>query len=155
MAASDFDNEKDILRREFEVIRDENRAGANTALRVGKAFLDLLDFLSMLIGKFIRKDVDDTVAGHITFSNGLTSEGEATFKDDVVVEGETLLKKVVTIGDFEKDVVAGVGSSKGIQMDPNGRIIARSLELSEYLSVPTLKYNSNHRRCHPLLHVHP
>lgn len=142
MAASDFDNEKDILRREFEVIRDENRAGANTALRVGKAFLDLLDFLSMLIGKFIRKDVDDTVAGHITFSNGLTSEGEATFKDDVVVEGETLLKKVVTIGDFEKDVVAGVGSSKGIQMDPNGRIIARSLELSEYLSVPTLKYNS-------------
>ena len=142
MAETDFDNEKDILKREFEVIRDENIAGANTALRVGKAFLDFLDFVANAFKKFLRKDIDDEADGHITFKSGLTSKKDSSFEKNVIVEGETVLKKVVTIGDFEKDLIVGIGSREGIQLDNNGKIIARSLELSESLSVPTLKYNS-------------
>lgn len=142
MAETDFDNEKEVLRREFEVIRDEDKAGANTALRVGRAFIDLLEFLSMLIGKFIRKDVDDSADGHITFNNGLTSKSESTFTENVVVEGETVLKEVTTVGDYERDQNVGIGAKQGIRLSPDGGIIARYLELSESLSVPTLKYNS-------------
>ena len=80
--------------------------------------------------KWVSKVHDDVVAGMITFNNS------------IIVNGETILKKEVTIGEFEKDIQVGIGSRQGIKMFPDGTIIARSLELSDSLTVPTLKYNS-------------
>lgn len=142
MADLDFNTFKEILRNDFETIRDENLAGANTAKRIGKAFLDLLKLLSSVVGNFLRRDVDDEAEGHITFKKGLTSKDDATFEKDIIVKGETVLKKVVTVGDYEKNIQTGIGSMTGILLNPDGSIIARSLELSESLLVPTLKYNS-------------
>lgn len=70
-----------------------------------------------------------------------TANGDITFNNSILVKGETVLKRSVTIGDYEKDIQVGIGSRTGMKMLPDGTIIARSLELSESLSVPTIKYN--------------
>ena len=69
------------------------------------------------------------------------ANGDITFNNSILVKGETVLKRSVTIGDYEKDIQVGIGSRTGMKMLPDGTIIARSLELSESLSVPTIKYN--------------
>lgn len=46
------------LREQFTTIRDERRTQANTATRIGSAFLALLDYLAN--APFIRKDQEDT-----------------------------------------------------------------------------------------------
>lgn len=79
---------------------------------------------------WLSKEHDDTANGDITFNNS------------ILVKGETVLKRSVTIGDYEKDIQVGIGSRTGMKMLPDGTIIARNLELSESLSVPTIKYNS-------------
>lgn len=78
---------------------------------------------------YLSKTHDDVAAGNITFKNS------------ILVEGETILKEKVSVGDFEKDAQVGIGSRTGIRFTPKGDIIARSLELSESLNVPTIKYN--------------
>lgn len=70
------------------------------------------------------------------------AKGPITFDDTITVRGETVLKRTLTVGDFETDVQVGLGSKSGMRLSPEGRIVARSLELSESLEVPVLKYNS-------------
>lgn len=53
-----FAQEISALREMFTTIRDERRTHANTATRVGSAFLALLDYLAD--APFIRKDMEDT-----------------------------------------------------------------------------------------------
>lgn len=57
---------KEQLRTRFETIRDENRTAANTAERIGNAFLAILPFL----GEFLRKDQPETVEYLMTLLNG-------------------------------------------------------------------------------------
>lgn len=71
-----------------------------------------------------------------------TAYGDITFNNSILVKGETILKKSVTIGDYEKDIQVGIGAREGVRILPDGTIFARNLELSQSLSVPTLKYNS-------------
>ncbi len=78
---------------------------------------------------WLSKTHDDVAAGSITFNNTIT------------VKGETVLWENTTVGDYEKDIQVGIGSRKGIRLAPDGTIIARNLELSESLNVPTIKYN--------------
>lgn len=132
----------DSLERDFKVIRDENQPAANTAYRVGKAFLDFLHYIEEFIGNYLHRDRDDSAEGHITFNKGLTSKDDALFEKNVTVRGETILKKVATVGDFEKNIQVGIGSRKGVKMTPDGVIIARSIEVSDSLTAPTIKYNS-------------
>lgn len=79
---------------------------------------------------WLSKTHDDTAAGSITLLNNFT------------VNGETLLKRTVTVGNFDRDIQAGLGARDGLRLLPDGTILAKSLELSQSLSVPTLKYNS-------------
>ena len=60
---------------------------------------------------------------------------------DDVAHGNITILKSLTIGEYEKDIQVGIGSREGIRMLPDGTIIARNLELSSSLSVPTIKYN--------------
>ncbi|MBR6962596.1 MAG: hypothetical protein IKH86_03100 [Prevotella sp.] len=59
------------LRERFELIRDERRTSANTATRIGEAFLALLGALRDSLGSFLRKDQDDETNFFITFLKGI------------------------------------------------------------------------------------
>ena len=63
-----------ILKEMFELIRDERRTAANTATRIGNAFLALLDYLraydQSLDEKFLHANEDDIARGVITFLKG-------------------------------------------------------------------------------------
>ena len=58
----------DELRQMFETIRDERKMYANTATRIGEAFLALLSYL--IDAPFIRKDRDDETAFLLTLLKG-------------------------------------------------------------------------------------
>ena len=55
------------LKKIFEGIRDEKNLAANTATRIGNAFLSLLS----VVGSYLSRDSDDTASGIITFLKGL------------------------------------------------------------------------------------
>ncbi len=75
--------DKNDLQTQFEGIRDERRLAANTAYRIGNAFLSLLhfasdemkaiieDLLKKTDGQYLSKVNDDQAAGLITFLRGL------------------------------------------------------------------------------------
>lgn len=111
---------------------------------------------SPALKRFLSRVEDDIAEGEIGFLKGLwikakalfgiDKEGNARFastnvQNTLIVDGETVLKSVSTVGEFQKDAQVGIGSRQGIRMNPDGSIIARSLELSESLMVPTIKYN--------------
>lgn len=62
-------SEFSALRELFTKIRDERGSHANTANRIGSAFLALLDYV--LNAPFLRKDKEDVAAGEVTFLRGL------------------------------------------------------------------------------------
>ena len=50
-----------------------------------------------------------------------TANGDITFNNSILVKGETVLKRSVTIGDYEKDIQVGIGSRTGMKMLPDGK----------------------------------
>lgn len=67
-----MDNETNQqLKEQFEAIRDERRTSANTATRIGNAFLSLLGALGNWAGSFLRKDQNDETNFFITFLKGV------------------------------------------------------------------------------------
>ena len=63
------------LRPVFERIRDERRTAANTASRIGNAFLAIIPFLDRTLDIFLSKVEDDRAEGFIEFMKGLKSFG--------------------------------------------------------------------------------
>lgn len=113
----------DILKKLALQVRNATTEGENTAERIGRVLLGLLDHLSdadveTLSAFFVRKDKEDTVAGLLTLLKGLQSQGN------------------IDIGTF----VTGLLGS-GIRLSPDGRIEARGMTLWEDLTVPELRYN--------------
>ena len=52
---------KDKLQQDFEQIRDERRKSANTAERIGNAFLSLLHFITEVEDRrYLSREHDDT-----------------------------------------------------------------------------------------------
>ena len=84
--------EKDNIQKIFERIRDERGTHANTATRIGEAFLALLSYVRGLFGSFLRKDVDDTAQGIIKFMKGLKVGNGGKGIDD---KGNAVLGSVV------------------------------------------------------------
>lgn len=84
--------EKENIQKIFERIRDERGTHANTATRIGEAFLALLSYVRGLFGSFLRKDVDDTAQGIIRFMKGLkVGNGDKGIDD----KGNAVLGSVV------------------------------------------------------------
>lgn len=79
---------KDTLIKMFEGIRDERTKHANTARRIGNAFLSMLDFASSAGDGKLSSVHDDIAQGFITFVKGLMSihlaqlKGGASFGSD-------------------------------------------------------------------------
>ena len=106
---------------QYEAIRDERRMAANTATRVGDAFLSLLSFGQSFLDVFLRKDVDDTAKGRITFNNGAVNKGIVVFsKDGTFADGLT---------------------GHGGRICPDGSAELDSLTLRRFLEVPELRFN--------------
>lgn len=130
--------DKNDLQTQFEGIRDERRLQANTAYRIGSAFLSLLHFasdemhttieelLKKIEGKYLSKVKNDEAAGLITFLRGLRvgagykfdENGDINANDiaahdinanDLAVEGNSVFAGDLSSPDF----VAGFLTGKG------------------------------------------
>lgn len=130
--------DKNDLQTQFEGIRDERRLQANTAYRIGTAFLSLLHYasdemhttieelLKKIEGKYLSKVKDDEADGLITFLIGLRvgadykfdENGDITSHDidahDVNANGLAVGGNSVFAGDLSSpDFVTGFLTGKG------------------------------------------
>ena len=97
---------KEKLQQEFEQIRDERRKSANTAERIGNAFLSLLHFNTEVEDRrYLSREHDDTAGGLITFAKGLVSKALAKLAS-LFVSGNTQLGEngtQTTFGSYAPD----------------------------------------------------
>lgn len=130
--------DKSALQTLFEGIRDERRLQANTANRIGNAFLSLLHFasdemhttieelLKKIEGKYLSKVKDDEAAGLITFLRGLRVGAGYKFDEngDIIshdIEAHDINANDLSVGGnsvfagdlSSPDFVAGFISGKG------------------------------------------
>lgn len=125
--------DKNDLQTQFEGIRDERRLQANTAYRIGTAFLSLLHFasdemhttieelLKKIEGKYLSKVKDDEAAGLITFLRGLRvgagykfDENGDIISHDINANDLSVGGNSVFAGDLSSpDFVAGFLTGKG------------------------------------------
>jgi hypothetical protein len=125
--------DKNDLQTQFEGIRDERRLQANTAYRIGTAFLSLLHFasdemhttieelLKKIEGKYLSKVKDDEAAGLITFLKGLRvgagykfDENGNILADSIDANNLNVEGNSVFAGDLSSpDFVAGFLTGKG------------------------------------------
>lgn len=125
--------DKNDLQTQFEGIRDERRLQANTAYRIGTAFLSLLHFasdemhttieelLKKIEGKYLSKVKDDEAAGLITFLRGLRvgagykfDENGDIISHDIEANDLDVGGNSVFAGDLSSpDFVAGFLTGKG------------------------------------------
>ena len=125
--------DKNDLQIQFEGIRDERRLQANTAYRIGTAFLSLLHFasdemhttieelLKKIEGKYLSKVKDDEAAGLITFLRGLRvgagykfDENGNILADSIDANNLNVEGNSVFAGDLcSPDFVAGFLTGKG------------------------------------------
>ena len=66
------------LEKDFAAIRDERGTQANTANRIGSAFLSLLSYIGS--AAFLRKDVPDTAEQVMTFLKGIVAKAVSYFQ---------------------------------------------------------------------------
>lgn len=119
--------DKNDLQTQFEGIRDERRLQANTAYRIGTAFLSLLHFasdemhttieelLKKIEGKYLSKVKDDEAAGLITFLRGLRVGAGYKFDESGNILADSIDANNLNIG-------------RGYKFDENGDIISRDIE---------------------------
>ena len=123
-------SDNSALRTFLEGIRDERRTSANTAFRIGSAFIELLDLLENLDldDKYLSKVHDDEAHGFIKFLKGLEST-------------------TVTFSEYLKSKGASKGflDGKGIYMDAlEGLIQTEGLEVSGFMRIMELIINRLH-----------
>lgn len=107
--------DKQQIKQSFEEIRDERIPKANTARRIGNAFLSLFEFAAPNDEK-LSSIYDDTAQGLITFAKGLVSKALAKLAS-LFVSGDTQLGEngtKTTFGDFKTDAT---GASISVSED--------------------------------------
>lgn len=127
--------DKNDLQTQFEGIRDERRLAANTAYRIGNAFLSLLHFasdemkatieelLKKFDGQYLSKVNDDQAAGLITFLKGLKVGEKYSFdKDGNIIANLIKAAKSISVGDN-----FSFNADSRFKFDAAGNIIASSV----------------------------
>lgn len=122
--------DKNDLQTQFEGIRDERRLQANTAYRIGTAFLSLLHFasdemhttieelLKKIEGKYLSKVKDDEAAGLITFLRGLRVGAGYKFDENGNILADSIDANNLNIG-------------RDYKFDENGDIISHDVEAND------------------------
>lgn len=126
---------KDTLIKMFEGIRDERTKHANTARRIGNAFLSMLDFASSAGDGKLSSVHDDIAQGFITFVKGLMSNQLAQLKGGASFGSDGLYS-------FDKDgnlVIESARSRDFDEMLQNGFALKRNPTSGKYtLSISDL-----------------
>ena len=113
------------LTHDLEAIRDERAKHANTARRIGKALLDILQYATQDNGTYLSREHDDAAQGLITFLRGFVSEAQAQ------------LKQGAQFGGFS----SGLFTGKGAQIDAQGNAEVESITVRTYMRVMELIVN--------------
>lgn len=142
------------LRSLYEGIRDERKTNANTATRIGNAFLALLSYIEST--PFLRNDTDDTAEGVITFAQGLISLKETLLKAGYTVGEDGIygqdksgnvtaaginankvkVADALTLGNF----ISGMMGSGGY-ISASGNAELESLIVRGFVEIPEIRYN--------------
>jgi hypothetical protein len=148
------------LQSMFDIIRNEKRTHANTAERIGNAFLAILPYL----GDYIRKDEPVTLQHLLTLLDGVAfgdgisgidAEGvaqlrallleNASIDADGKAEFKSVLSELFSSPGFTQGLTDGSGA--GIYRDPNGKwvieadkLIVRLKMILSMLEVRRLSY---------------
>ena len=118
--------DKSNLQTQFEGIRDERRLQANTAYRIGNAFLSLLHFCAdETSDRYLSRKHDDAAEGMITFLRGLISEQMAQFRAGAQFGG----------------FVSGLYNGRGAQVDASGNAEVESITSRTYIRVMEMIVN--------------
>ena len=134
--------DKNDLQTQFEGIRDERRLAANTAYRIGNAFLSLLHFasdemkaiieelLKKTDGQYLSKVNDDQAAGLITFLRGLKVGEKYSFDmDGNIIANMIKAAKSISVGDN-----FSFNADSRFKFDADGNIIASSIKADSVTS---------------------
>ena len=124
------------LREAFEAIRDERIKHANTATRIGNAFLSLLDYAANADEDKLSAIHDDTARGLITFLKGIKIGKDFSFDRSGNIHVHSLALENNFRFDADGNIIANsIASEKGIKIgkdfsfDRSGNIHAHSLVL--------------------------
>ena len=121
---------RSYIQQFFEGIRDERRTAANTATRIGTAFLLLLEYIAAIDYPYLRKDIDDTAEGHITFLKGITAHLQSLFEG---LSFSDILQSNGATSGFDGQGITMTASDGKIQTD--------ALEVRGWMRVAKLVYN--------------
>lgn len=108
------------LREAFEAIRDERIKHANTATRIGNAFLSLLDYAANADEDKLSAIHDDTARGLITFLKGIKIGKDFSFDRSGNIHAHSLALENNFRFDAEGNIIAHSISSDGAS-EENGK----------------------------------
>ena len=121
------------LREAFEAIRDERIKHANTATRIGNAFLSLLDYAANADEDKLSAIHDDTAHGLITFLKGIKISKDFSFDRSGNIHAHSLALENYFRFDADGNIIAHSIASENANTDEEkGFIIVRKDETGKY-----------------------
>lgn len=121
------------LREAFEAIRDERIKHANTATRIGNAFLSLLDYAANADEDKLSAIHDDTARGLITFLKGIKIGKDFSFDRSGNIHAHSLALANNFRFDADGNIIAHSIASENANTDEEkGFIIVRKDETGKY-----------------------
>lgn len=121
------------LREAFEAIRDERIKHANTATRIGNAFLSLLDYAANAGEDKLSAIHDDTARGLITFLKGIKIGKDFSFDRSGNIHAHSLALENNFRFDADGNIIAHSIASENANTDEEkGFIIVRKDETGKY-----------------------
>lgn len=121
------------LREAFEAIRDERIKHANTATRIGNAFLSLLDYAANADEDKLSAIHDDTARGLITFLKGIKIGKDFSFDHSGNIHAHSLALENNFRFDADGNIIAHSIASENANTDEEkGFIIVRKDETGKY-----------------------
>lgn len=121
------------LREAFEAIRDERIKHANTATRIGNAFLSLLDYAANADEDKLSAIHDDTARGLITFLKGIKIGKDFSFDHSGNIHAHSLALENNFRFDADGNIIAHSIASENTNTDEEkGFIIVRKDETGKY-----------------------
>ena len=121
------------LREAFEAIRDERVKHANTATRIGNAFLSLLDYAANADEDKLSAIHDDTARGLITFMKGIKIGKDFSFDRSGNIHAHSLALENNFRFDADGNIIAHSIASENANTDEEkGFIIVRKDETGKY-----------------------
>lgn len=121
------------LREAFEAIRDERIKHANTATRIGNAFLSLLDYAANADEDKLSAIHDDTARGLITFLKGIKIGKDFSFDRSGNIHAHSLALENNFRFDAEGNIIAhSIASENANEDEEKGFMIARKDDTGKY-----------------------